>query len=129
MDRTDSKVQVTMKYDSVNKPVSIEKIVCSTQHEDAVDIDDVRAYVDDVIRKEITEYDLRNTEFLINPTGRFVIGGPDGDTGLTGRKIIVDTYGGYAPMAVVLFQVRTVLKFTEVPIYGTIFGKEHCSKW
>ena len=74
-------------------------------------IDDVRAYVDDVIRKEITEYDLRNTEFLINPTGRFVIGGPDGDTGLTGRKIIVDTYGGYAPMAVVLFQVRTVLKF------------------
>ena len=93
----DSKAQVTMRYDSVNKPIGIEKIVCSTQHEDAVEIDDVRAYVDDVIRKEITEYDLRNTEFLINPTGRFVIGGPDGDTGLTGRKIIVDTYGGYAP--------------------------------
>ena len=86
-----------MKYDSVNKPVGIEKIVCSTQHEDAAHIDNVRAYVDDVIRKEITEYDLRNTEFLINPTGRFVIGGPDGDTGLTGRKIIVDTYGGYVP--------------------------------
>ena len=93
----DSKAQVTMKYDSVNKPIGIEKIVCSTQHEDAIEIDDVRAYVDDVIRKEITEYDLRDTEFLINPTGRFVIGGPDGDTGLTGRKIIVDTYGGYAP--------------------------------
>ena len=119
-----------MKYDSVNKPVGIEKIVCSTQHEEfSLNADDVRAYVDDVIRKEITEYDLRNTEFLINPTGRFVIGGPDGDTGLTGRKIIVDTYGGYAPMAAVLFVVRTVLKLHRSGIYGTIFGKEHCSKW
>jgi len=93
----DSKAQVTMTYDSVNKPVSIDKIVCSTQHEDAMDIADVRWYIEDLIKKEITEYDLSNTEFLINPTGRFVIGGPDGDTGLTGRKIIVDTYGGYAP--------------------------------
>ena len=93
----DSKAQVTMTYDSVNKPVSIDKIVCSTQHEDAMDIADVRWYIEDLIRKEITEYDLTDTEFLINPTGRFVIGGPDGDTGLTGRKIIVDTYGGYAP--------------------------------
>ena len=93
----DSKAQVTMSYRGINNPISIDKIVCSTQHEDAILIDDVRAFVDDIIRQEITEYDLRNTEFLINPTGRFVIGGPDGDTGLTGRKIIVDTYGGYAP--------------------------------
>ena len=93
----DSKAQVTMSYDNINHPVSIDKIVCSTQHEDAIAIDDVRAFVDDIIRQEITEYDLRDTKFLINPTGRFVIGGPDGDTGLTGRKIIVDTYGGYAP--------------------------------
>ena len=93
----DSKAQVTMSYEGINKPVSIDKIVCSTQHEDAVDIADVRVYIEDLIRKEITEYDLSKTEFLINPTGRFVIGGPDGDTGITGRKIIVDTYGGYAP--------------------------------
>ncbi len=93
----DSKAQVTMSYDGINNPVSIDKIVCSTQHEEAIDIADVRVYIEELIRKEITEYDLSNTEFLINPTGRFVIGGPDGDTGLTGRKIIVDTYGGYAP--------------------------------
>ena len=93
----DSKAQVTMTYNGINEPLSIDKIVCSTQHEDAMDIVDVRWYIEDLIKKEITEYDLSNTEFLINPTGRFVIGGPDGDTGLTGRKIIVDTYGGYAP--------------------------------
>ena len=93
----DSKAQVTMSYDGINNPVSIDKIVCSTQHDEAVDIADVRVYIEELIRKEITEYNLSNTEFLINPTGRFVIGGPDGDTGITGRKIIVDTYGGYAP--------------------------------
>ena len=93
----DSKAQVTMTYNGINEPLSIDKIVCSTQHEDAMDIVDVRWYIEDLIKKEIKEYDLSNTEFLINPTGRFVIGGPDGDTGLTGRKIIVDTYGGYAP--------------------------------
>ena len=93
----DSKAQVTMSYDGINNPVSIDKIVCSTQHTESIDIADVRKNIESIIRQEITEYDLSNTEFLINPTGRFVIGGPDGDTGLTGRKIIVDTYGGYAP--------------------------------
>ena len=93
----DSKSQVTMQYDTVNKPVGISKIVCSTQHSDSVSTQFVRDRIEQIIRDEITEYDLSNTEFLINPTGRFVIGGPDGDTGLTGRKIIVDTYGGYAP--------------------------------
>jgi S-adenosylmethionine synthetase len=93
----DSKAQVTMSYTDVNSPVSIDKIVCSTQHVEDLSIDDVRERVESIIRDEITEYDLSKTEFLINPTGRFVIGGPDGDTGLTGRKIIVDTYGGYAP--------------------------------
>ena len=93
----DSKAQVTMSYNGINDPVSIDKIVCSTQHEEVMDINDVRWYIEDLIKDEITEYDLANTKFLINPTGRFVIGGPDGDTGLTGRKIIVDTYGGYSP--------------------------------
>ena len=93
----DSKAQVTMAYDNVNTPTGITKIVCSTQHNDDVSIQMVRDRVEQIIRDEITDRDLSNTEFLINPTGRFVIGGPDGDTGLTGRKIIVDTYGGYAP--------------------------------
>jgi S-adenosylmethionine synthetase len=93
----DSKSQVTMTYDNVNKPTGITKIVCSTQHSDDVSIQMVRDRIEQIIRDEITDWDLSETEFLINPTGRFVIGGPDGDTGLTGRKIIVDTYGGYAP--------------------------------
>jgi S-adenosylmethionine synthetase len=93
----DSKAQVTMAYDNVNTPTGITKIVCSTQHSDDISIEIVRDKIEQIIRDEITDQDLSNTEFLINPTGRFVIGGPDGDTGLTGRKIIVDTYGGYAP--------------------------------
>ena len=93
----DSKSQVTMRYQDINTPVSIAKIVCSTQHTDDVSTQFIRDSVEEIIREEISAYDLKDTEFLINPTGRFVIGGPDGDTGLTGRKIIVDTYGGYAP--------------------------------
>ena len=92
----DNKSQVTLTYSDINKPENIEKIVCSTQHSDDVDIEHVRKKIEEIIRDEITE-DLSSTEFLINPTGRFVVGGPDGDTGLTGRRIIVDTYGGYAP--------------------------------
>ena len=94
----DSKSQVTMTYDDVNTPTGISKIVCSTQHSDDVSTQFVRDRVEQIIRDELAgSYNLADTEFMINPTGRFVIGGPDGDTGLTGRKIIVDTYGGYAP--------------------------------
>ena len=93
----DRKSQVTMQYDAVGKPVGINTIVCSTQHSDDVSTQMVRDRVEQIITEELSDVDLKNTEFLINPTGRFVIGGPDGDTGLTGRKIIVDTYGGYAP--------------------------------
>ena len=93
----DSKSQVTMQYDSIGKPVGIKTIVCSTQHSDDVSTQMVRDRVEQIITDELRDANLLDTEFLINPTGRFVIGGPDGDTGLTGRKIIVDTYGGYAP--------------------------------
>lgn len=94
----DAKSQVTMEYDDQAKPKRIAKIVCSTQHEDHIPIEHVRDLVQGVIEKVLPSTLLDNdTEFLINPTGRFVVGGPDGDTGLTGRKIIVDTYGGYAP--------------------------------
>jgi S-adenosylmethionine synthetase len=93
----DSKAQVTMNYGYDGKPVNIAKIVCSTQHtEDAKD-SRIRDIVLEAIHSVVPEELLTETEFLINPTGRFVIGGPDGDTGLTGRKIVVDTYGGAAP--------------------------------
>jgi S-adenosylmethionine synthetase len=94
----DAKSQVTFEYDELNRPVRIAKVVCSTQHRESVDITTVRVTVEAMIRNILPgKYVDNATEFYINPTGRFVIGGPDGDTGLTGRKIIVDTYGGYSP--------------------------------
>ena len=94
----DAKSQVTFEYNDDGTPKRIAKVVCSTQHSEAIDITNVRNLVKEVIRNILPlEYLDDNTEFYINPTGRFVIGGPDGDTGLTGRKIIVDTYGGYSP--------------------------------
>jgi S-adenosylmethionine synthetase len=94
----DAKSQVTMEYNDDGSVSRIDKIVCSTQHSADMDISEVRVavetYIREVLPKELID---DRTEFLINPTGRFVIGGPDGDTGLTGRKIIVDTYGGYSP--------------------------------
>jgi S-adenosylmethionine synthetase len=94
----DAKSQVTFEYDDNGKPVRIAKVVCSTQHTDGIHIEALRSAVKEVIRCILPrEFVDNDTEFFINPTGRFVIGGPDGDSGLTGRKIIVDTYGGYSP--------------------------------
>ena len=93
----DGKAQITFTYSDINKPISISNVVCSTQHAKDMSIDNVRSGVRDIIAPIIHNHIDSNTEFMINPTGRFVVGGPDGDTGLTGRKIIVDTYGGYAP--------------------------------
>ena len=94
----DAKSQVTMEYYDDGNVKRIAKIVCSTQHSEDADIENVRRmvkeYIIAVLPGELLD---AGTEYLINPTGRFVIGGPDGDTGLTGRKIIVDTYGGYSP--------------------------------
>ncbi|HEI7516136.1 TPA: methionine adenosyltransferase [Staphylococcus aureus] len=96
--RPDGKVQVTVEYDENDNPVRIDTIVVSTQHADDVTLEqiqeDIKAHV---IYPTVPENLINEqTEFYINPTGRFVIGGPQGDAGLTGRKIIVDTYGGYA---------------------------------
>ncbi len=96
--RPDGKSQVSVEYDENGKPVRLEAVVLSTQHDADVTQEqiheDIRKYVfDPVLPKEMIDAD---TKFFINPTGRFVIGGPHGDAGLTGRKIIVDTYGGYA---------------------------------
>ena len=96
--RPDGKSQVTVEYDENDKAVRLDAVVLSTQHDPDVTQEqiheDIRKYVfDPVLPKEMVD---ENTKFYINPTGRFVIGGPHGDSGLTGRKIIVDTYGGYA---------------------------------
>jgi S-adenosylmethionine synthetase len=95
--RPDAKSQVTLRYEK-GRPVQVDAIVLSTQHAPDVSQDDLHAGVrEEIITKVIpTELIHRNTKFFINPTGRFVIGGPMGDSGLTGRKIIVDTYGGMA---------------------------------
>ncbi|MEO2019264.1 MAG: methionine adenosyltransferase [Fuerstiella sp.] len=93
--RPDSKSQVTVEYDGA-KPVRIDAIVVSTQHSPDVSQEDITAYVKQVVKEAIPNDLLDdNTKYHINPTGRFVVGGPHGDTGLTGRKIIVDTYGGW----------------------------------
>jgi S-adenosylmethionine synthetase len=96
--RPDGKSQVTVEYDDNGKPIHLNAVVLSTQHDENVSIEqlrkEVKQYVlDPVLPKELVD---ERTKFYINPTGRFVIGGPNGDSGLTGRKIIVDTYGGYA---------------------------------
>jgi len=94
----DAKSQVTFEYNDDGTPKRIAKVVCSTQHTADTEINSLRLAVKEVIRAILPKQYLDNdTEYYINPTGRFVIGGPDGDTGLTGRKIIVDTYGGYSP--------------------------------
>ena len=96
--RPDGKTQVTVEYDEAGKPVRIDAVVCSTQHDPDVTQEqihkDIKKYVFDVVLD--TKMVDEDTKFYVNPTGRFVVGGPHGDSGLTGRKIIVDTYGGYA---------------------------------
>jgi S-adenosylmethionine synthetase len=96
--RPDGKTQVTVEYDENGKPVKLDAIVVSTQHAPEVTQEqiheDIKKYVIDAV-VDASMID-ENTKIFINPTGRFVIGGPNGDSGLTGRKIIVDTYGGYA---------------------------------
>ncbi|MDY2847351.1 MAG: methionine adenosyltransferase [Oscillospiraceae bacterium] len=94
--RPDGKTQVTVEYED-GKPVRIDTIVVSSQHSDSVDIKKLREdIIEHVIKPVVPAELLVDTKFYVNPTGRFVIGGPQGDSGLTGRKIIVDTYGGYA---------------------------------
>lgn len=95
--RPDGKTQVTVEYED-NRPVRIDTIVISTQHHPLVDHETITRDMVELVVKAVVPAELidENTKYLVNPTGRFVIGGPQGDAGLTGRKIIVDTYGGYA---------------------------------
>ncbi|GAA3621010.1 methionine adenosyltransferase [Secundilactobacillus similis] len=94
----DAKAEVTVEYDDAGKPQRVDTIVISTQHSERATLDQIRKDVIAQVIKPVIPADLLDdqTRYLINPTGRFVIGGPQGDAGLTGRKVIVDTYGGYA---------------------------------
>ena len=96
--RPDGKTQVTVEYDENGKPARLDAVVLSTQHSEDVTQEQIHADIKKYVFDEILPQEMidENTKFFINPTGRFVIGGPHGDSGLTGRKIIVDTYGGYA---------------------------------
>jgi len=94
----DAKSQVTFRYVD-GRPTQIDAVVLSTQHNETIDLDELRHSVEEHIINHVIPADLRSPNYrtLINPTGRFITGGPKGDVGLTGRKIIVDTYGGAAP--------------------------------
>ncbi|MEE1137491.1 MAG: methionine adenosyltransferase [Acutalibacteraceae bacterium] len=96
--RPDGKSQVTVEYDENHRPVRIDTVVISSQHAPEVELEQIRADIIEKVIKTTLPADMldENTKYHINPTGRFVTGGPQGDSGLTGRKIIVDTYGGYA---------------------------------
>jgi len=95
--RPDGKAQVTVEYDD-EKPIRVDSVVISTQHNEVVTNEELRKYITEEVIYNVIPSELidKDTKLFINPTGRFVIGGPKGDSGLTGRKIIVDTYGGYA---------------------------------
>ena len=97
--RPDGKSQVTVEYDDDNRPVRVDAVVVSTQHGPEVELEQIRRDMIELVIKPIIPAQLmdENTKIYVNPTGRFVVGGPQGDSGLTGRKIIVDTYGGSAP--------------------------------
>ncbi|MYL62683.1 methionine adenosyltransferase [Bacillus hwajinpoensis] len=96
--RPDGKTQVTVEYDESGKPVRVDTIVVSTQHHPEISLEQIQRNIKEHVVKPVVPAELIDdeTKYFINPTGRFVIGGPQGDAGLTGRKIIVDTYGGYA---------------------------------
>lgn len=96
--RPDGKTQVTVEYDENNFPIRLEAVVLSTQHDARITQEQIHEDIKKYVFEPVLPLDMidENTKFFINPTGRFVIGGPNGDSGLTGRKIIVDTYGGYA---------------------------------
>jgi S-adenosylmethionine synthetase len=118
--RPDAKSQVTVRYEG-NNPVSIDTVVLSTQHDEDISHDQIReAVIEEIIKKVLPENMISaETRFLVNPTGRFVIGGPVGDCGLTGRKIIVDTYGGSAHHGGGAFSGKDPSKVDRSAAYAT----------
>lgn len=118
--RPDGKTQVTVEYDD-GKPVRIDTVVVSTQHSPEVDYDTIERDIMEYVIKPIIPEDMldKDTKYFINPTGRFVIGGPHGDSGLTGRKIIVDTYGGYSRHGGGAFSGKDPTKVDRSASYAT----------
>ena len=118
--RPDGKSQVTVEYVD-GKPARVDAVVISSQHSEAVSMDQLRADVMEKVIKATIPAELldENTKYYINPTGRFVVGGPQGDTGLTGRKIIVDTYGGYARHGGGAFSGKDPSKVDRSAAYAT----------
>lgn len=119
--RPDGKTQVTVEYDENGKPVRLDAVVLSTQHDENVTQEQIHADIKKYVFDEIIPADMvdENTKFFINPTGRFVIGGPHGDSGLTGRKIIVDSYGGTARHGGGAFSGKDCTKVDRSAAYAT----------
>ncbi len=127
--RPDGKSQVTVEYDEDNQPVRVDTVVISTQHSPEVSLAQIREdMIEQVVKKVIPSHLLdENTKYFINPTGRFVIGGPHGDSGLTGRKIIVDTYGGIGRHGGGAFSGKDPTKVDPLGrVCGPLGCEEHC---
>ena len=128
--RPDGKSQVTVEYEG-DKPVRIDAIVISSQHADNIDMETLRADIEREVIRPVLPAELldENTKFYVNPTGRFVVGGPQGDSGLTGRKIIVDTYGGMGRHGGGAFSGKDPHKGRpQRRLRRTLGGKEHCCR-
>ena len=129
--RPDGKTQVTVEYDENGKPVRVDTIVISTQHHPDVTWEEIDRDLKEHVIKAVVPAELMDgeTKFFINPTGRFVIGGPQGDAGLTGRKIIVDTYGGYARHGGGAFSGKDATKVDRSAAYALVMLRKHRSGW
>jgi S-adenosylmethionine synthetase len=125
--RPDGKVQVTVAYDRDQRPAAVESVVVSAQHHDEVDPDQLRSDLTEQVVDAVIPDDLRGTDIkrYINPSGRFVIGGPVADTGLTGRKVQVDTYGGYARHGGGCFSGKDPTKVDRAGAYGARYVAKH----
>ena len=129
--RPDGKTQVTVEYDENGKPVRVDTVVVSTQHAAEATLDQIRRDMIELVIKPTVPAHLmdENTKFYVNPTGRFVIGGPQADSGLTGRKIIVDTYGGSAPHGGGAFSGKDPTKVDlRRPIYRQLAAYGHMGR-
>lgn len=125
--RPDGKTQVTVEYDENNKPVRIDAVVLSTQHNEEVEQSKIHKDIKEYVFNEVLPTHMvdEHTKIFINPTGRFVIGGPQGDSGLTGRKIIVDTYGGYARHGGGAFSGKDCTKVDRSAAYAARYVAKH----
>lgn len=121
--RPDSKSQVTIEYDRNNNPVKIDTILVSTQHDEDVEINEIKEFIEkeiiSILKEKYNKDLFVDFDLIVNPTGKFVVGGPDGDTGLTGRKIVVDQYGGRCPVGGGAFSGKDSSKVDRSAAYAS----------